>query len=397
MRAVRELRPPGVYPAAEELRSKPLTVSDTRITGFVGLAARGPMNEPRLVGGWNEFLDVYGYSKDSYLAHAVEGFFLNGGRSCYIVRVAHNAKPGRRPGPEHAACAERVLKDGWDKPSLSVRALNEGQWGNNIWVRAQQNTAAKTLLTLDLDVGIGEARINSAKGFERGALVRIYDRDNSDYIILTEVEDRIIRWNSSTPVVRRYRAASPTFLEVHEFELFAALRDQDEKFLESADLAAVAPLRRSCRQRRVAADSRRESAFHFAFAQEPADGGAGGEVGRRPRRCPGCDGRRFHRSRSRAGRPTRADGAGQRRSGGVVGGSRRDDGVPPYAARGRRFAPAAGSGRHDHHGGEPQGSVRDPRLAADQRPRRGAQVAAPVQLVVRGHVPPSGSRPRAEA
>ena len=39
MRAVRELRPPGVYPATEEPRAKPLTVSDTRVAGFVGLAA----------------------------------------------------------------------------------------------------------------------------------------------------------------------------------------------------------------------------------------------------------------------------------------------------------------------------------------------------------------------
>ena len=38
MRAVREIRPPGVYPAADEPRAKPLTVADTRVAGFVGLA-----------------------------------------------------------------------------------------------------------------------------------------------------------------------------------------------------------------------------------------------------------------------------------------------------------------------------------------------------------------------
>src|SRR5262245_9370177 len=230
MRAVRELRPPGVYPAAEEPRAKQLTVADTRVCGFVGLAAKGPLDEPRLIGGWNEFVDVYGHSPDGYLARAVEGFFLNGGKTCYVVRVAHRAKSGEELKSEHAACAERVMKDGWEKPSLKVRSLNEGRWGNNIWVRCQQTTAAKTLLTLDIEMGSGEARVNSARGFERGALVRVYDRENSDYIIITEVEDRTIRWSSSTPIVRKYRAAGPTFLEVLEFELYASLRDRREVF-----------------------------------------------------------------------------------------------------------------------------------------------------------------------
>src|SRR5207248_1271490 len=87
--------------------------------------------------------------------------------------------------------AERIVKDGWDKPTLRVTALNEGRWGNAIWVRCAQATGAKTLLTLDLDVGAGEARVNSSRGFERGALVRIFDRQNSDYVVLTDGRDGI--------------------------------------------------------------------------------------------------------------------------------------------------------------------------------------------------------------
>src|SRR5581483_7399579 len=144
MRIARDLRPPGVYPATEEPRAKPLTVSDTRVAGFVGVALKGPIDEPRLLRGWNEFVDTYSGSGDGYLARAVEGFFLNGGQSCYVVRIAHRTKPGAQPGPDNPSCAEWVVKDGWDKPTLRVRALNEGRWGNNIWVRFAQNTAAKT-------------------------------------------------------------------------------------------------------------------------------------------------------------------------------------------------------------------------------------------------------------
>jgi hypothetical protein len=151
------------------------------------------------------------------------------------VRVAHRARrsadlAGATPGPEHAACAERLVKDGWDKPTLRVRAMNEGRWGNNIWVRFQQTTAARTLLTLDLEVGTGEARVNSVKGFERGALVRVFDRENSDYVIVSDVEDRVIKWSAATPINRRYRAAGPTYLEVLEFEVYASLKDRREVF-----------------------------------------------------------------------------------------------------------------------------------------------------------------------
>ncbi|MSP60391.1 MAG: phage tail sheath family protein [Myxococcales bacterium] len=230
MRAQREIRPPGVYPASELVRAGALSVAETRTGGFVGLASRGPLDEPRRITGWNEFLEIYGQSSEGYLARAVEGFFVNGGKACYVVRIAHRPKAGELSGPDHSSSAERIIKDGWDKPTLRVSALNEGRWGNAIWVRFAQATSAKTLLTLDLDVGAGEARVNSARGFERGSLVRVFDRENSDYVVLTEVDDRTLRWSSSTPIVRRYHAAGPTYLEVLEFEVFASLKDRREVF-----------------------------------------------------------------------------------------------------------------------------------------------------------------------
>jgi hypothetical protein len=235
MKAMREIRPPGVYPAPGELRAGPIGAADTRIAGFVGLAHKGPLDEPRRLTSWNDLVDTYGghggaQYNDGFLARSVEGFFANGGPACYVVRVAHRPRPGDAEGAEHAAAAERVVVDGWGKPTLRVRALDEGRWGNAIWVRFTQSASAKTLLTLDLDVGSGEARVNSARGFERGALVRIFDRENSDYVILTEVDDRTLRWAAATPIVRRYRAAGPTWLEVLDFEVQAHLRDRREAF-----------------------------------------------------------------------------------------------------------------------------------------------------------------------
>jgi hypothetical protein len=141
------------------------------VAGFVGVAQKGPLDQPTLLRGWSEFVDVFGNAHEGYLARAVEGFFLNGGEACYVVRIAHRPRGGELPGADNPACAELIIKDAWDKPTIRVRALDEGKWGNNIWVRFQQNIAVRTLLTLDLELGAGEARVNSIRGLERGALV----------------------------------------------------------------------------------------------------------------------------------------------------------------------------------------------------------------------------------
>ena len=238
MRAYRELRPPGVYPAVEEPRSRVLDVANTRVAGFVGLAQKGPLDEPVAIRSMGEFRNVYGALPQGYLEHSVQGFFDNGGDSCYVVRVAHKARGGVQPTFDHAQRAGWSVVDGWGKPTLRVEAVNEGRWGNSIWSRVETNIAASTLLTLDLDVGSGEARLNSTRGFERGALVRIRSQVGrsgektaiEDFVVLHEVEDRVIRWGSSTPVNHNYKASGPTAIEVVEFDLFCSLRDRRESF-----------------------------------------------------------------------------------------------------------------------------------------------------------------------
>ncbi|WP_428268823.1 phage tail sheath family protein [Haliangium sp.] len=230
MRLSADLRPPGVYEAPAELSIAPLELADTRITGFVGLTQKGPMNEPQRLSNWDEFVEIYGYTAEHYLSDTVEAFFRNGGSTCYVLRVAHCPRDGAQAGLEHAASAECVLQDDWKKPALRVRALDEGQWGNNIWVKCVQGTAARTLLTRDLDVGAGEAHVSATRGFEVGALVRIYDRENEDFVILTEVGEKVLRWSTETPVNRSHRAAAPTHIEVMTFDLHVALRERRELF-----------------------------------------------------------------------------------------------------------------------------------------------------------------------
>jgi len=230
MRPSADPRAPGIYQTFDTVAPPPMSIANTRIAGFVGTTQKGPMNEPTRLKTWDEFLEIFGYSAESYTSESVHGFFRNGGTDCWVVRVAHNAPPGEDPQMEHASCAEHVQVDDWSKPSLKIRALNEGTWGNLIWFRCVHTPGAQALLTRDLDIGSGEAHVNVTRGFEVGSLVRIYDRENSDFIVITEMEDKLIKWSTSTPVNRRHRAAAPTYIEVLTFEIHVAMKDRREVF-----------------------------------------------------------------------------------------------------------------------------------------------------------------------
>ena len=54
---------------------------------------------PVLVTNWTQFTTNFGeFVEGSYLAHAVYGYFLNGGGVAYIVRIGANGSNERGPG-----------------------------------------------------------------------------------------------------------------------------------------------------------------------------------------------------------------------------------------------------------------------------------------------------------
>ncbi|WP_436738193.1 phage tail sheath family protein [Streptomyces sp. BBFR102] len=79
---------PGVYVEEVASGSRPIEGVGTSVAAFVGLAPVGPLNEPTLVTNWTQYVASFGEFTDGYfLAHAVYGFFNNGGSAAYVVRV----------------------------------------------------------------------------------------------------------------------------------------------------------------------------------------------------------------------------------------------------------------------------------------------------------------------
>ena len=116
---------PGVY--VEEVSSgvRPIEGVSTSTAAFLGKAELGDVGRAVLLTSLQEFQKKYGsFLSDSFLAHAVYQFFNNGGKTCYVVRIAGTG----------ARAADLALKDRKGAPTktLTIRAASQGAWGNTL-------------------------------------------------------------------------------------------------------------------------------------------------------------------------------------------------------------------------------------------------------------------------
>lgn len=96
---------PGVY--IEEVPSGVRTITGvaTSITAFLGVADRGPTDEPVLISSFSEFERRFGgLALHSTMSYAVRDFFANGGRQALVVRLyAVSITDADRDGATEAA------------------------------------------------------------------------------------------------------------------------------------------------------------------------------------------------------------------------------------------------------------------------------------------------------
>ena len=112
---------PGVYVEEVEAGSRPIEGVATSVAAFVGLAKFGPVNAPTLVTNWTQYVQTFGDFMDgSYLAHAVYGYFNNGGGSAYIVRVGASGN-GDGSGASQLVAAHAELPSAGDAEVADTR------------------------------------------------------------------------------------------------------------------------------------------------------------------------------------------------------------------------------------------------------------------------------------
>jgi len=126
---------PGVYVEEVEAGSRPIEGVGTAVAAFVGVAAQGPFHTPTLVTNWSQFTGTFGeFVEGSYLAHAVYGYFMNGGGNCYIVRIGEDPPSSNGKRAELTSGAQASLS-GYD-----IKAIDGSTAGNGITVEVAPAT-----------------------------------------------------------------------------------------------------------------------------------------------------------------------------------------------------------------------------------------------------------------
>jgi hypothetical protein len=160
---------PGAYIEWQDATGAPPSQLRTDVTGFVGLAARGPIDTPVPVESFRQFQSHFGsFIGGGFLAYAVRAFFDNGGRRCWVVRVA--AASGARP----PAASSRMLPAaaGLPKWRWRVAASTPGTWGDALTIAVTRVAPARTVGRF-----LGTSRryldVASVAGFVRGDLIEL--------------------------------------------------------------------------------------------------------------------------------------------------------------------------------------------------------------------------------
>ena len=168
---------PGVYVEEYDNSSRTIEGTGTSVAGFVGFAEKGPtVGAPVLITSYREFVRVFGrplsefeYGEYRYLAPAVEQFFVNGGGTCFVERAA-------LPDAKRASITQG---------GLTLKAANEGKWGNRIQVTLTSVNKRKMQL-----VGKnGDAYVaKTIDGFREGDMVCC----NGEYNRVKSIFDNVI-------------------------------------------------------------------------------------------------------------------------------------------------------------------------------------------------------------
>jgi phage tail sheath protein FI len=134
---------PGVYVEEVPSANKPIEGVGTAVAAFVGLAPGGPVNTPMRISNWTQFAKIFGdtenpengpFMEGAYLAHAVYGYFQNGGTLAWVVRV----------GSEQGAPAPRAaLPAANDKDVEALRATAQKGISDTVKISVSEEPSAE--------------------------------------------------------------------------------------------------------------------------------------------------------------------------------------------------------------------------------------------------------------
>ncbi|HEX7828029.1 MAG TPA: hypothetical protein VF787_00155, partial [Thermoanaerobaculia bacterium] len=201
------------------------------IPGFAGFAASGPLHVPVAVEDVAQFAMIFGGDVEvpggiAHLGPSVRAFFRNGGKRCWVVRVA-----GAAIANEYAV--PNLMRLNPHKPAIAI-ARSEGSWSDGI--RVQTNLVSRVLQFVSSTTETVDVKLGSPRDVAIGDLVRVTYRDAAramhlfvDAIANGHLTGTAIWTNTTTHAVLATPANTPSespSVEVLTFDL-TAIREND--------------------------------------------------------------------------------------------------------------------------------------------------------------------------
>jgi hypothetical protein len=198
------------------------------IPAFVGFAASGPLHTPVPVEDEAYFTDVFGpdpplaWDAESceaiyaYLGPTVRAFFRNGGRRCWVVRVAGvSARVNEFPVSGLARAALNQQGEITSITQACAQARCEGQWSDGLRVSATLDSRPIEVLQFWPRAREIELALRSPDTLAEGDLLRLQDRAHGVVVLfpVQRMEERGVMEPASPP--------NPAFLGARRVSVFS--------------------------------------------------------------------------------------------------------------------------------------------------------------------------------
>lgn len=199
-----EYSSPGVYVQEVDSGPRPIEGVGTATAAFVGFAPEGPLGTAQKITSWTQFVETFGklessgrrdpYAEGSYMAHAVYGYFLNGGGRCYVIRVARQTGDGSNGASKGADRSRPALPLQSAKGTASLTVAHKDGPDESVLVEVSPpvGEAPEGAFTLRFRQGTkSEAFENvTLAGGKRQQATDVAERVNKESKLVTIVEEQ---------------------------------------------------------------------------------------------------------------------------------------------------------------------------------------------------------------
>ncbi len=200
-----------------------ISAASSSIASIVGICERGPINRPVLIGGYDKFTKIFGSRVyGSYVPGSVKGFFDNGGKSLYIVRVGHYTTITDASTLDAVKATLQLLGDGASNTAL-ISASSHGLHGNALGLSTVRQDSLIGTAAAGFPGVASSVVVSDVRRLYVGAQVRLTNGVNNARGVVSRIDEtsKTIYFTAAvTPLAAAVAAPASVYLEEVDFLVY---------------------------------------------------------------------------------------------------------------------------------------------------------------------------------